>query len=82
MQFKRFYKLYYDESRTEFDTYLPVQLYATCKGSQGMALLSNDKTFFKQLNLTVDNIDENTEAIDFYNFLLELMNYLIQRVVV
>lgn len=47
-----------------------------------MALLSNEKTFFKQLNLTVDNIDENTEAIDFYNFLLELMNYLIQRVVV
>ena len=49
MQFKRFYKLYYDESHTEFDTYLPVQLYATCNGSQGMALLSNEKTLFKQL---------------------------------
>lgn len=70
MEFKRFYTFFYDVSCIEFDTYLPIRLDATCKGFQHMALLSNENTLFKELNLTIDNIDEKTEPKDFYNFLL------------
>lgn len=47
MEFKRFYNFYCDESLTHFETYLPIQLDATCDGFQHMALLSNEKTLFK-----------------------------------
>ena len=51
MEYKRFYDFYTDENQTEFHTYLPVQLDATCNGFQHMALLSNEGTLFEELNL-------------------------------
>ena len=51
-----------------FYTYLPIQLYATCNGFQPMALLSNEYTLFKELNLTIAGV--NDQPKDFYNFLL------------
>ena len=60
----------------EFHIYLPVQLDATCNGFQHMALLSNEDTLFKELNLVPNTktrsnaINNNNQPNDFYNFLL------------
>lgn len=67
MEFKRFYEFMTNENINEFYTYLPIQLDATCNGFQHMALLSNEETLFKELNLVYDAKDQPK---DFYNFLL------------
>jgi len=75
MEFKRFYEFYNNENLMEFHTYLPIQLDATCNGFQHMALLSDEDTLFKELNIETtkeNNIsnryDENPR--DFYTFML------------
>ena len=73
IEYKRYIEFMEDETQNEFDTYLPIQLDATCNGFQHMALLSNEYTLFKELNLVKkDNRDNKDESIpsDFYNFLL------------
>ena len=83
MEFKRFYNFYTDENAMEFHNYLPIQLDATCNGFQHMALLSNEDTLFKELNL-VSNIKSkdkeisNTPPSDFYNFLLHKLTNLFE----
>jgi len=52
----------------EFESFLPIQLDATCNGFQHMALLSNEDTLFKELNLSKNTQDSDPK--DFYNFLL------------
>lgn len=47
MEFKRYDEYLKDENMYDFNTYLPIQLYATCNGFQHMALLSNETTLFK-----------------------------------
>lgn len=42
MEWKRFNDFFINENTTEFHTYLPIQLDATCNGFQHMALLSNE----------------------------------------
>ena len=59
-----------NENVMEFHTYLPIQLDATCNGFQHMALLSNETTLFKELNLTVSNKSKDSVPNDFYSFLL------------
>jgi DNA-directed RNA polymerase len=51
VEFKRFFNFYMDENQTEFKSYLPIQLDATCNGFQHMSLLSNEKQLFRELNL-------------------------------
>lgn len=67
----------------EFNTYLAVQLDATCNGFQHMALLSNEDTLFKELNLVSkkSNDKELTDLppSDFYNFLLHRLVTLFQN---
>lgn len=77
MEFKRFYNFELDETPTEFHTYLPIQLDATCNGFQHMALLSDKDTLFKELNLISCSKQSNGKSNnnskapnDFYNFLL------------
>jgi DNA-directed RNA polymerase len=74
MEYKRFYEFYIDENASKFLTYLPIQLDATCNGFQHMALLSNEDTLFKELNLVCNNEDKSDKndvtPSDFYNFLL------------
>lgn len=69
IEFKRFYDLYIDEYRTSFETFLPIQLDATCNGFQHMALLSNEDTLFQELNLTKTNNSDEAPN-DLYSFLL------------
>lgn len=66
IEFNRFYNFITNENIMEFETYLPIQLDATCNGFKHMALLSNAKVLFKELNL----ISHNDKPKDFYNFLL------------
>jgi DNA-directed RNA polymerase len=68
IEYKRFYEFYTNGDMLEFECYLPIQLDATCNGFQHMALLSNEKTLFKELNL-IDG-KSNEAPKDFYNFLL------------
>jgi DNA-directed RNA polymerase len=52
---------------TYFETFLPVQLDATCNGYQHLALLSLDLSLAKELNLITSSWDDVPK--DFYNFL-------------
>jgi DNA-directed RNA polymerase len=62
-----------DENQMTFHTHLPIQLDATCNGFQHMALLSNEDTLFKELNLVSKEKEKDyneTIPSDFYTFLL------------
>ena len=52
---------------TYFETYLPIQLDATCNGYQHLSLLSLDLSLAKELNLTTSTWDDLPK--DFYNYL-------------
>nr|YP_009543520.1 DNA-dependent RNA polymerase [Coniothyrium glycines]AYU74410.1 DNA-dependent RNA polymerase [Coniothyrium glycines] len=77
IEYKRFYNFYVNEDMIEFKTYLPIQLDATCNGFQHMALLSNEKTLFKELNLIGG--DSTKPPKDFYNFLLHKINKIFEN---
>jgi DNA-directed RNA polymerase len=76
IEYKRFYDFYTDENLMEFETYLPIQLDATCNGFQHMALLSNEDTLFKELNLVSNKSDKPN---DFYNFLVHKLKDLFDK---
>ena len=50
IEYKRYVEFIDNENSIEFHN-LPIQLDATCNGFQHMALLSNEKNLFKELNL-------------------------------
>lgn len=68
MEFNRFWEFYNKENLMSFHTYLPIRLDATCNGFQHMALLSDEFSLFKELNLSGGKEDKTPN--DFYNFLL------------
>ena len=71
MEFKRFYDFYLNENVVEFHTYLPIQLDATCNGFQHLALLSNEKKLFAELNLTYEGKkDIDYLPKDFYSYMI------------
>ncbi len=76
IEFKRFYEFYTNESLMVFETYLPIQLDATCNGFQHMALLSNEEMLFKELNLISNKGDKPN---DFYNFLVHKLRDLFDK---
>lgn len=86
MEFKRYHEFLEDENQMEFYTYLPIQLDATCNGFQHMALLSNEDTLFKELNLVSSNDNKpraniDTKPNDFYDFLLhKLLNFFSSKI--
>jgi DNA-directed RNA polymerase len=58
----------------DFETHLPIQLDATCNGFQHLALLCNERSLFKTLNLTSKepkSLDNKPE--DFYTYILLLV---------
>lgn len=67
IEYTRFYKFLQSDS-IEFETYLPIQLDATCNGFQHLALLSNETKIFKELNLTKSTRKEDPK--DLYTYLI------------
>lgn len=65
---QRFDKFYNTELTKTFNTYLPIQLDATCNGFQHLALLSDEVNLFSNLNLSEANKDDDPK--DFYTFIL------------
>lgn len=63
IEYKRYHNFYNNGGSTEFSTYLPIQLDATCNGFQHLALLSQESKIYEELNLT-------SKGKDFYTFLL------------
>lgn len=63
-----------DNEKDYFETYLPIQLDATCNGYQHLSLLSLDHNLAEQLNLTKSNWED--EPKDFYTFTgVKLISY-------
>lgn len=65
---KRFDDFYNTELTKTFNTYLPIQLDATCNGFQHLALLSDEVNLFSTLNLSEAKKDDDPK--DFYTFIL------------
>lgn len=83
IEYKRFYEFYVNENAMEFHSHLPIQLDATCNGFQHMALLSNEDTLFKELNLVSGTKNKSSDVVpsDFYSFLLhKVIDYISNKV--
>ena len=86
MEYNRYVDFFNNPNTYNFHTYLSVQLDATCNGFIHMALLSNQETLFKQLNLTTNSklkepIVSDSEPSDLYNFLLhKLITFFKKRI--
>lgn len=78
MEYKRYIEFLNNEDSMTFSTYLPIQLDATCNGFQHLALLSNEKILFKELNLYVDINDKTPYPSDFYSFLIYKLTILLE----
>jgi hypothetical protein len=68
LEMKRFDDFYNTELTKTFNTYLPIQLDATCNGFQHLALLSDEVNLFSNLNMSEANKDDDPK--DFYTFIL------------
>jgi DNA-directed RNA polymerase len=51
-EFNRWVQALHNNEIDYFETYLPIQLDASCNGFQHLSLLSSDYNLAKQLNLT------------------------------
>lgn len=73
IEYKRIYETFQNADNMEFNTYLPIEVDATCNGFQHMALLSNEERLFRRVNLrTNSNISsKNHEPSDFYSYILD-----------
>ena len=70
VEYRRYVNFLKDENLSEFSTYLPIQLDATCNGFQHLSLLSQESKLYDELNLT----NKGKYPKDFYNFLLHKVN--------
>lgn len=68
MEYKDF-KNFLNSDDQVFDTYLPLQLDATCNGYQHLSLLAQEKSIYKQLNL--EKTSKDSKPSDFYNYIIE-----------
>ena len=75
MEYSRYMNFLNNQNTFDFYTYLPIQLDATCNGFQHLALLSNEDTLFKELNL----ISDNDTPKDFYNFLVHKLGNMFDK---
>jgi len=67
-EYTRFIEFINDVNATKFNTYLPIQLDASCNGYQHLSLLTRDEKVHKHLNLTPSTKDD--EPNDLYNYML------------
>jgi DNA-directed RNA polymerase len=71
MEYVRFTH-FLEQDSLEFQTYLPIQLDATCNGFQHLALLSNETKMFKELNIS--KTSKKDDPKDFYTFMINALN--------
>ena len=62
---------------TKFYTHLPIQLDASCNGSQHISLLTREIKVFEHLNLTSSTTKD--EPADFYTYILYTVSMLIKN---
>lgn len=68
IEFNRYLNCLDNHDVSWFDTYLPIQMDATCNGFQHLSLLSLDSNLSKELNLSESTWDDVPK--DFYTFLV------------
>lgn len=68
-ELKRLIKFLDNVYLSEFQSFLPIQLDATCNGFQHLSLLSEEVDLFEQLNLSES--DKSDDPKDFYSFMLD-----------
>lgn len=73
MEYTRFVEFLQQDSLC-FQTYLPIQLDATCNGFQHLALLSNETKIFKELNISKTSSKDDPK--DFYSFMKNKLNFI------
>jgi DNA-directed RNA polymerase len=61
-----------DLDKTLFNSYLPIQLDASCNGYQHLALLTKETKLFDKLNLDESTFDDTPK--DFYKYIIEKTN--------
>jgi len=71
IEFKRWWCFYYESTENYFNTYLPVQLDASCNGFQHLVLLSGESKLRGELNL--NSTDFSKTPGDFYSYVLGLL---------
>ena len=77
MEYIRFNVFLCEENSLIFDTYIPIQMDATCNGFQHLALLSNETKLFKTLNLS--SASKKDDPKDFYTFIINKLTLLFKE---
>ena len=68
-EYRRFVEFMNDKNAVVFNTYLPIQLDASCNGYQHLTLLTKENVLFDKLNLSRSTFDDNPD--DFYSYIVE-----------
>ncbi len=76
MEYTRFTE-FLEEDSIEFQTYLPIQLDATCNGFQHLALLSTETKIFKELNIS--KTSKKDDPKDFYSYMKNSLNFIFKE---
>lgn len=66
IEYKLFYK-FMNSDDEYFNTYLPIQLDATCNGYQHLSLLAQEKSIYKEFHL--EKTSKKSKPSDFYNYI-------------
>lgn len=72
LEYERFIEFMNDLDKTLFNSYLPIQLDASCNGYQHLALLTKETKLFDKLNLDESTFDDTPK--DFYKYIIEKTN--------
>ena len=68
LEYRKLQDTFSADDKLTFNSYLPIQVDATCNGFQHLSLLSNETKLFSQLNLVESKSDEPG---DFYTYILD-----------
>lgn len=76
MEYTRFTE-FLEEDNIDFQTYLPIQLDATCNGFQHLALLSTETKIFKELNIS--KASKKDDPKDFYSYMKNSLSFIFKE---
>ena len=76
MEYTRFTE-FLEQDSIEFQTYLPIQLDATCNGFQHLALLSTETRIFKELNIS--KTTKKDDPKDFYFYMKNSLSFIFKE---